>query len=628
MIQIYKPTNTDYTKNGDMVLFPESCEVHAKLNGEWYLDIEHPLDKEGRWKEIVEEAVISAPTFMGKEQLFRIDDMEKTDTEVKAKAYPIFFDSADELFVYSCKPAFKGAQATLDMLMSGSRYSGESNIARTSSAEFVNRNLMDCINGDDPAFIKYWGGDVLYDNYKVIINERAGTNRGLQIRYRKNMESISCKVDMSEVVTRIVPIAYNGRRITGNYVDSPNIAKYAKIYTRMMEFSNVKLSADLGEDEEPEDGVTVCYSQSQLDSVLKNLCNEKFSEGIDKPGMTLNVDMVDLSGTEEYKEFKQLEQVSLGDTVGVYHKELDINTEERCIELTWDCIRNRASKLVLGNYEYDYFTEANDVALKKMRQNYEKIIEAWKKKFGEAIDKVTGDSSGDNTGGSTGGSTGGDSGNTGGGEDIGGGDDSGDVEVPTEHTHNKLQHTDGIGEVVLVKDGGFYFLRPSAAGDVVLGGQSYAWYNVWTERLNVTGERLKCLPTWDNTCTYEPNVYVGNTGMFTRTTATSSKTIKHDIEELGSLETLDPKKLYDVDVVQFKYNEDIITDKDDARYGKDLPGFIIEDLAEKYPVVVDRPSDNVKEWSWNQRYMIPAMLKLIQEQNERIKMLEQKKGGK
>lgn len=751
MIQIYKPTNTDFTKNGDMVLFPESCEAHAKLNGEWYMDIEHPLDEEGRWKEIVEEAVISASTFMGKEQLFRIDDMEKTDTEIKAKAYPIFFDSADELFVYSCKPAFKGAQETLNMMMSGSKYSGESDITRTSSAEFINRNLMDCINGDNPAFISYWGGDVLYDNYKVIINERAGANRGLQIRYRKNMESIGCKVDMSNMVTRIVPIAYNGRGISGKYVDSPNVGKYAKVYTRMMEFQNVKLSADLEEGAEPEEGVTVCASQSQLDSVLRNLCNEQFATGIDTPNVTLNVDMVDLSGTEEYKEFKQLEQVSLGDTVGVYHKDLDISTEERCIEITWDCIRNRASKLVLGDYEYDYLVDGNQELRDKMREQYLAAVKEWQERMQEMKDKLAAQKEEleQNISGME--------------EDISDLQDSdtqleedlagleedlytevGEVYARIEEVEEEIQgkldsatgmyvtkqkqsdgsyiyyfhdksslnsstvvwkmttesiaiSTDGgknysygitcdgdailnrlsleklfaqaitatnmtIGgnsqflsddgtDSVMIRDGEIWFCKgkPSvSSGGMIVPGTYTSLFSIdktgingsysdlllhWNGKVQFNGDvdipnkRFKCLPSYENTCTYLPNTYVGNTGMFTRTTETSSRTLKHDILELGASEELDAKRLYDVDVVQFKYNDGVITDKNDCRYGKDLSGFIIEDLAEKYPIAVDMPSDNVQEWSWNYRYMIPAMLKLIQEQNERIKMLEQNKGG-
>ena len=43
MIQIYKPENTDFEKNGDMTLFPETATVHPILNGEWEIDLEHPM---------------------------------------------------------------------------------------------------------------------------------------------------------------------------------------------------------------------------------------------------------------------------------------------------------------------------------------------------------------------------------------------------------------------------------------------------------------------------------------------------------------------------------------------------------------------------------------------------------
>ena len=58
MIQIYSPDNTDFEKNGDMVLMPSYCAINAELNGAWTVELEHPLDGEGRWKWIEETAVI------------------------------------------------------------------------------------------------------------------------------------------------------------------------------------------------------------------------------------------------------------------------------------------------------------------------------------------------------------------------------------------------------------------------------------------------------------------------------------------------------------------------------------------------------------------------------------------
>lgn len=356
MIQIYSPQNIKFDMNGDVVLFPEICDAYSKLNGEWYMDLEHPLDEEGRWKYIVEEAVISAPTFMGKSQLFKIDKVTKTDTAIIAKAYPIFFDSADELFLYSCHPTSKNGQEALDIMTEGSKYSGESNITPVSTAYFENRNFMECVNGDDtPTFIQRWGGEVLYDNYKIIINERVGGDYGAEIRYKKNQESISCDIDMSEVTTRIVPIAYNGRGITNKFVDSSNANKYSKLYIRKMLFENVKLAEDASEEED--ESIIICADQTELDEVLIELCNAQFEAGADKPKVTIDVSMVDLTQTEEYKDFVELEKIGLGDTVRCYNKVLEITTEARCIVLTWDCIRNCSKNIVLGDYQYDYFKE-------------------------------------------------------------------------------------------------------------------------------------------------------------------------------------------------------------------------------------------------------------------------------
>lgn len=101
MIQIYDSQNTDFDHNGDETLFPEECKVSAELNGTWVLNMTHPIDDEGRWKYIEEEAVIATPTFMGEKQLFRIDrvsTVDQDDSEITAVAYPIFWDSGDDQF--------------------------------------------------------------------------------------------------------------------------------------------------------------------------------------------------------------------------------------------------------------------------------------------------------------------------------------------------------------------------------------------------------------------------------------------------------------------------------------------------------------------------------------------------
>ena len=357
MIQIYEKGNTDFVYNGETVLIPEKCTLNTKLNDAWEMTLIHSVDEEGRWKYVKEEAVICAPTFMGQEQLFRIYDVEKTEEEVVAKAYPVFFDSAKDCFLMDVRPDAKNGQQALNIMMAGSKYKGESDITTGSTAYFVRRNLMEALNGtDSPTFVQRWGGEILYDNYKVIINERAGSDRGTEVRYGKNIKGTSYHVDMSEVVTRIVPIAYNGRGMSGKepWVDSPEISKYATVYTREMKFDNIKLKSDASGENE---GDIICGNQAELDARLMAACQKQYEAGVDKPKISIDISLENLKGTEEYKEFEQLETIGLGDTVHCHHQVLDVTTEARAIEIEWDCIQNVCASVVLGEYEYDYFSE-------------------------------------------------------------------------------------------------------------------------------------------------------------------------------------------------------------------------------------------------------------------------------
>ncbi len=358
MIQAYKRENTQYRYNGDMVLLPEKCVLKAELNGAWVLELTHPIDGEGRWKYLKEEAVVCAPTFQGKKQLFRISRIEKEDGGITATAYPVFFDSADDHFLMDVRPEAKNGQQALDILTAGSRYSGSSDITSVATAYFVRRNLMDAINGEEgPTFIQRWGGEILYDNFTVIINEKVGGDYGTEIRYGKNMAGIEEDVDMSDVITRIVPVAYNGHTMSGDtpWVDSPHISKYAKIYTREIRFEDVKMEADVQEDSGDGECI-VCKSQEELDTALKQKCREQYASGIDLPSVSIRVSMADISKTEEYKGYEGLETVRLGDTVFCRNKRLDITTAERAVGIEWDCIRDCVSEVTLSSVGKECFS--------------------------------------------------------------------------------------------------------------------------------------------------------------------------------------------------------------------------------------------------------------------------------
>ena len=360
MIQIYNIENTNFDQNGDMSLFPSSASVHAVLNGTWEVTLEHPKDSEDRWKYIKEGAVVKMPSFNG-EQLFRITHKEKSDSGISADLQPIFMDAADDCFLLDVRPTDKTGQQALDIMTApNKKYTAETDITSTGTAYYQNKNLIEAINGDDEnSFVKRWGGEIVYDNYKAIINRHAGSDRGVEILYGKNIAENGMKeeVELRNVVTRIIPQAYNGYQIDGDapWVDSPLIDKYPTVKYSTMKFEDVKMRADAQEDDESK-GVIICDTPARLEAALRKRCQEQWEAGADKPQVTISVDMVMIEDTELYADVKGLVEVSLGDTVHCRNNNLDIVTDARVTELEWDCVNDRILSVSLGDYQFDYIS--------------------------------------------------------------------------------------------------------------------------------------------------------------------------------------------------------------------------------------------------------------------------------
>lgn len=356
MIQIYSPDNTDFEKNGT-VLMPEACFLSMEINGSWTVDISNPLDD--RFQNIVENAVLSVPTPFG-QSLYRITQMSKTDTGVTATALPIFLDSQNDTFIYDQRPTDKNGQQALDIILNGTRYTGHSNIEKISTAYYQMKNAVECISSDDDnAFLKRWGGEVRYSNYDIYINDRLGADNGMRVEFGFNLAAITEDIDMSGVVTSIIPVSYNGHTLPdGETVDSPNINKYPVKHIRQIRYEDIKLAEDAQEGEE---GITVCDTMEELYDALRSRASQEYDSGIDLPSITYQVDMIDLAKTQEYAHLKQLVTVNLGDTVHVRHRRLGIETTARVIAMTYDCITQSPASLTIGDYVENYFDKTSDI---------------------------------------------------------------------------------------------------------------------------------------------------------------------------------------------------------------------------------------------------------------------------
>lgn len=355
-IMLYKVGNNNFDMNGDYTLHPVSCEATFNLNDVWQLDIDIPVGNE----DFKAGAVISVDTPYGKRQLYRIQDTDRDMDNASATAYPIFLDSRNDCFLWDVRPTNKIGQDALDIMLAGSKYTGQSDITTASTAYYVQKNFIEALNGDDEnAFLKRWGGEVAYQNFKIIVNNRLGADNGLRVEFGFNLTGLQEQVDMSNVVTRIIPKAFNGYILPKNeVVDSPLINNYPIVYTRVIEYQDVKLAEDATEEDE-DNGTIICATMEELYAALRTKANAEFDAGIDLPNITYDVDMVDLSRTDLYKDYAGLLNVQLGDTVHVKNRRMGIETTARVITLVYDCITRKVTSLTLGDYEANYF---NDVS--------------------------------------------------------------------------------------------------------------------------------------------------------------------------------------------------------------------------------------------------------------------------
>lgn len=113
------------------------------------------------------------------------------------------------------------------------------------------------------------------------------------------------------------------------------------------------------------------------------------------------------------------------------------------------------------------------------------------------------------------------------------------------------------------------------------------------------------------------NLYRNSNGQIT--VSSSSKRYKENITDKLD-DFLNPEKLYDLPVVQFNYNEE---NKNCDVIGGTQIGLIAEDVAKVYPNACVYNDDGQPE-NWYERTMIPAILKLVQNQKKLIDILEEK----
>lgn len=189
-------------------------------------------------------------------------------------------------------------------------------------------------------------------------------------------------------------------------------------------------------------------------------------------------------------------------------------------------------------------------------------------------------------------------------------------DVPVRIGSASGNHIDIDGNEIISK------AAPKELGNLSFGGKTIAMYVDEVDTLRATSDStstcLKSMPTYDRTYSSSPNMYITSNGVFGRSSSSSAR-YKTDIADVKD-STLNPYQILDIPVRQYKYNSEHIPVGKDA---DDLYiGIIAEEAASVFPAAAEYNEDGEVEM-WNVKVIVPAMLKILQDQQKEIKDLKE-----
>ncbi|HEL1931419.1 TPA: phage tail protein [Streptococcus suis] len=348
MICLYAAEESLFEHNGLGILDNDlkKCHVEELINNLYTLTAQYPLwAKFG--KLIRNGMIIKAPTPNG-DQLFRIYQSKPSMGMLEIHAFHIFYDLAFN-FVEDTNIVSKSGQAWLQQLSQNTQYSHPftffSDISKVAGSRVVRKNCVEILLNTslDNSFVNRFGGEILRDNFKVYFNRAIGENRGFKIRHKKNLKGYTANIDDKSVITRIMPIGFDGLLLPEKYVDSPRIRDYP--FPRIGKVE-VDVKAAVGENADAKDAVPLNEAYTKMRTLIK----EQFGV-IDVPTCSYEVDFVELSKTKEYADFQNLETVRIGDTVTVSHDEDGFYVEAKVIRYEYDSLAGSLLRIEAGQFE-------------------------------------------------------------------------------------------------------------------------------------------------------------------------------------------------------------------------------------------------------------------------------------
>lgn len=346
IICIYdKKTEKGEFENNGLAILDEciSAVINNNLNGDYSLEMTYPVTSH-KARHLEELNIIKADG-----QLFRIYKVERSQSDhlqIKVWARHIFYDLAF-FFIESAKIINANMKEAMEMSIPPEVQSIYSiTIPEGVVAPFAVKE----INSVDAFFrlIEVYGGELERDNFSIKIKDSVGVDKGILIKYGKNIKGLTLILDTSIVASRIYPVGDSDLILPERYIEIQGLKPLPFEITKKVEFKECK-------DVESLRARALEYAKTSI-----------------KPKINININFLELSKTEEYKNFETLTTVNLGDMVDVYHEKLRVTTQLRVIRKQIDLINPLNTKIELGD-PLDTIIEKLDTS--KLLDEIYKLIE-------------------------------------------------------------------------------------------------------------------------------------------------------------------------------------------------------------------------------------------------------------
>ena len=335
MIRAFGKTDRDFSSNGDIIVKATKAKLHKKDNGDYYIDIEAPLEYSDF---LIDGNILAVDTPQGV-QAFRVSNPSKKSSKISIRAWHVFYDSKNYLIADS-NVVDKNCNDALDHLNSAtepqSAFTTLSDVQSVDSFRCVRKSLYEAIQ----TVIERWGGHLVRDNFKIAIRENIGTDNGIVVRYRKNLKELTCDENWDNVVTKILPVGKDGILLNDQdssaslYVTSST--QYPIPYTKTVSFSQDNINEDDYKDAEGKTD-TKAYRTALVNDLRQEAQAYVEKNSVPQVNYTLKANVEKIT--------------DVGDIIEVIDERLGLNLLTNIISFDYDLILNKYTEIEFGNFK-------------------------------------------------------------------------------------------------------------------------------------------------------------------------------------------------------------------------------------------------------------------------------------